>query len=86
MQPWPSEPMGTVVQGEGWYAGVWVAGQRDLGVQQKWANRGLGKLDKTNAGPVPGTGSAAALVQAGVQLAGSGSAGKELCCGEKLLS
>lgn len=54
-------------------------------MQQKWANRGLGKLDKRNAGPAPGMGSAAALVWAGGQLAGSSSAGKELCCREKLL-
>lgn len=35
MQPRPGEPMGTVIQWKGRYAGVWVAGQRDIGVQQK---------------------------------------------------
>lgn len=54
-------------------------------MQQKWANRGLGKVGKRNAGLVPGMGSAIVQVQAGGQLAGSGSAGKELCCKEKLL-
>lgn len=55
-------------------------------MQQKWANTGLGKMGERNAGPVAGMGSAAALVQAGGQMSGSGPAGKELCCAEKLLS
>ena len=57
--------MGTMVQEEDWYAGVWVAGWRGLGEQWIWAKRGLGKLGKRNAG----MGSADALVQAGDQLA-----------------
>lgn len=55
-------------------------------MQQKWASRGLAKMGERHAGLVAGMGSAAALVQAGVQMSGSGSAGKELCCAEKLLS
>lgn len=85
MQPCPGEPMCTVVQGEGWYAGVWVAGQRDLGVQQK-ETMGPGKLGERNTDFVPGIGSAIALLQAGGCLAGNGSTGKELCCRKKLLS
>lgn len=54
-------------------------------MQQKWADRSLGKLGKRSAGPAPGTGSTTALVRAGGQLAGSSSAGKDLCCREKLL-
>jgi len=49
-------------------------------MQQKWASRDLGKLGKRNAGPVPGMGSAIAPMRAGGQLAGRGSARKELCC------
>lgn len=78
--------MGTVVQREGWCAGVWAAVQRGLSIQQKWTDKVLGKLGERKAGLVPGMGSAAALVRAGGQLAGSSSAGKELCCREKLVA
>lgn len=46
---------------------------------------GLGKVGERNADLVPGMGSATALLQAGSWLAGNSSAGKELCCREKLL-
>lgn len=42
MQPCPCAPVGTVVQREGWCAGVWAAGQRGLSIQQKWADKVLG--------------------------------------------
>lgn len=72
-----------MVQGENWYAAMWAAGQRGLGVWQKETS-GLGKLGERNADRVPWD-RVIALMQTGGCLAGNGSAGKEPCCREKLL-
>lgn len=84
MQPCPGEPICPVVQGEGWYAEVRVLAKRTL-VYNRKGPMGLGHLGERNTDLVPRMGSAIALVQAGDWLAGNGSAGKELCCREKLL-